>query len=248
MNKIYIYEDTFLNLLTLIAYLTQYHVTPTNIKTSNYSPNLFEENITLNLKNNPKIIAYLKENYSYPLKIMYYVYLSTDTNKELIIYYFYLNLQKYRHQLLNMRNLKCVSASLKISHYVQNEAHKLKGFIRFTELTNKVLYAKVNPTNNVLIILANHFKKRLPNEYWIIHDENHHLLSIYDKKNIYLINEKNLQLNLQSTSTTYEDLWCAFYDTIGIKERKNIRCQMNFMPKKYWSNIIEMRNQNEKSN
>ena len=41
--------------------------------------------------------------------------------------------------------------------------------------------------------------------------------------------------------------WQTFYNTIGIKERKNSRCQMNFMPKKYWPYIIEMSGENEKS-
>ena len=37
-----------------------------------------------------------------------------------------------------------------------------------------------------------------------------------------------------------EDLWKSFYNTIGIKERKNDRCRMNFMPKKYWKYILEV--------
>ena len=35
-------------------------------------------------------------------------------------------------------------------------------------------------------------------------------------------------------------MWKSFYDTIGIKERNNERCRMNFMPKKYWKYIVEM--------
>ena len=69
-----------------------------------------------------------------------------------------------------MRNLKCVDASLKISKYVSNENHKLKGFLRFQELENHILYAEISPTNNVLELLSIHFKKRLKNEYWIIKD------------------------------------------------------------------------------
>ena len=42
--------------------------------------------------------------------------------------------------------------------------------------------------------------------------------------------------------------WKDFYKTIGIKERKNDRCRMNFMPKKYWKYILEMSDENEKSN
>ena len=37
-----------------------------------------------------------------------------------------------------------------------------------------------------------------------------------------------------------EELWKSFFKTIAIKERVNKKCQQNFMPKKYWKNILEM--------
>mgnify|MGYP002515244924 CR=1 FL=1 len=39
----------------------------------------------------------------------------------------------------------------------------------------------------------------------------------------------------------YRELWKSFYRTIGIKERYNPRCRMNLMPKRFWSNMTEMR-------
>ena len=43
-------------------------------------------------------------------------------------------------------------------------------------------------------------------------------------------------------------MWKTFYNTIGIEERKNNRCRMNFMPKKYWKYILEVGDINEESN
>ena len=37
----------------------------------------------------------------------------------------------------------------------------------------------------------------------------------------------------------YQQLWKLFFKTIAIQERKNARCQMQFMPKKYWQDLIE---------
>ena len=37
-----------------------------------------------------------------------------------------------------------------------------------------------------------------------------------------------------------EELWRVFFQTIAIKERKNLRCQQSFMPKKYWQDMLEM--------
>ena len=37
----------------------------------------------------------------------------------------------------------------------------------------------------------------------------------------------------------FQNLWKCFYNTISIKERKNPRLQMQYMPKKYWQDLIE---------
>ena len=44
-----------------------------------------------------------------------------------------------------------------------------------------------------------------------------------------------------SNEEMFDDLWKTFYKTIGIKERKNERCRQNFMPKKYWQYITEVK-------
>ena len=246
--KTYIYEDNFVSLITLINHLINLKIKPDDIKPINHEVNLFSEDININLKPDYKLVSTLAKNNNSIFKILTNVYLSSDPKKELIIYYFYLNYLKYDNSILLRRNLKCVAKSLEISSYVSREAHKLKGFVRFKELANHVLYAKINPTNNVITILSNHFKTRLKNEFWILHDTQRGIISIYDKKNYYLIPEENIKIDNSYNDDFYTDLWCTFYDTIGIKERKNDRCRLNFMPKKYWQNIIEMRNEIEKSN
>ena len=118
-------------------------------------------------------------------------------------------------------------------------------------VNNKFLFAKIKPDNYILELLSQHFSKRLKNELWIIKDEKHNILSIYDKKNFYIVNAKDLQLlelNNIEKNEKWEKLWKTFFNCIAIKERENRRCQMSFMPKKYWSNIIEMEGNDEKNN
>ena len=173
----------------------------------------------------------------------YYVFLSCEENKELIIYYYLLNYLKYGSNLPNMRNLKCVSEMLRIHKKVGNEAHKMKGFIRFKELKNNLLYASFAPDNNVLELISIHFKKRLAHEFWLIKDEKRKIISVYNKKEYYILNEENFNLKellFSENEEIFGKLWQTFYDTIGIKERENPRCRMNFMPKKYWPYIMEV--------
>lgn len=249
-NKIYLYDGTFSTLMDLITQLLAFKTKPLNIcNQNNYLPSLLDETIELKLDNNFDIskIKVTKKI----LKTIYYVYLSTDEHKELIIYYFLLNALKYQDKIFTMRNLKCVNSTLKIAKYVSNENHKLKGFLRFQELENHILYAEISPTNNVLELLSIHFKKRLKNEYWIIKDVGRNMYSIYDKKKYYLISGNNmniLEIKNNEQEENIKKLWTTFFNTIGIKERRNKRCQMNFMPKKYWKYMTEMSEKYEKSN
>lgn len=249
-NKIYLYDGTFSTLMDLITQLLAFKTKPLNIcNQNNYLPSLLDETIELKLDNNFDI-SKIKVTKNI-LKTIYYVYLSTDEHKELIIYYFLLNGLKYQDKIFTIRNLKCVNSTLKIAKYVSNENHKLKGFLRFQELENHILYAEISPTNNVLELLSIHFMKRLKNEYWIIKDVGRNTYSFYDKQKYYIIADENINLKTLGAiekEKEVENLWVTFFNTIGIKERKNNRCQMNFMPKKYWKYIIEMEGAYEKSN
>jgi len=248
MNNIYIYKDTFISLLNLIDLLIQNNITPHNIKDETYNPTLFDNLINLDIKYEENIVEKIDKII---LRYMYDVFISNNEFKELIIYYFYKNYLKYGFKILNMYNLKCVFQTRKISKYVRNESHKYKGFIRFKELKNNSLYAEIEPKNNILFLISNHFKNRLKNEYWIIKDNKHNLISIYDKNDFYIFDSNKFKLldsSFNDNELLYQDLWKDFYKTIGIIERKNDRCRMNFMPKRYWKYLIEMEDENEKSN
>jgi len=249
MNNIYIYNN-FVDLINLINYLICNKIKPFNIKNNFYNPSMFDNLIYLNLKENniQKFINLIGEN---NFKIIYYVYLSKNDNKELIMYYFSLNACIYKDRIIYQRNLKCVNETLKISNYVKHENHKFKGFTRFKELNNNVLYAEIEPTNNIIFLLSKHFKNRLKNEYWIINDKKRNIISLYNRNNFYIldgIDYKLINIKYSTNEELFQNLWKSFYKTIGIESRKNDRCRMNFMPKKYWKYIIEMDDVYEKSN
>ena len=44
---------------------------------------------------------------------------------------------------------------------------------------------------------------------------------------------------LSDEEKKYEELWSTFFKTIAIKERTNKRLQMQYMPKKYWKDLVE---------
>jgi len=250
-NYIYIYQNNFLSLLNLIKYLLVNRIIPQNIKQTTYTANLFEETIQLDILEEEEVINEIMTATSQEIvNTIYKVFLSTHQNKEILIYYFLVHSLKYQNKIFYMRNLKSVSEVLRIAKYVGHEAHKMKGFLRFKELKGNVMYAEIAPENDIIFFLSKHFKERLKNEYWIIEDKKRNLVSIYNKKDFYITSSENftlLEKELSECEEDIEELWKSFYKTIAIKERTNRRCQMNFMPKKYWKYIIEMSDEYEKS-
>ena len=239
MNNIYLYDGSFDSLITLIFNLINKNIKPDNIKSEyEIEYNLIDKFLYLNEMNE------YKNNLSdYLMSIIYRVYLSNDERRELIIYYFIKNSLIYKDKILNHRYLNCVLHTIRIWKNVNEEAHKLKGFLRFKEMNNNVLYAEMSPKNNVIFILAEHFKRRLKNEYFLIKDMNRNIYVFYDKNKILYLNDENikeLKLNRSDKEMEMEKLWKDFFETIGIKIRKNYKTQRNFMPKRYWKYMIEM--------
>lgn len=123
------------------------------------------------------------------------------------------------------------------------ECHRLKGLLRFMELDSGIYYASIHPDHLILEPLGQHFVRRLSSQNFIIHDQTHHLAFLYNTKEYQIIDDvPDFSPTLSSDEKTYQTLWKTFFETISIKERKNPRCQMQYMPKKYWQDLIEMQN------
>ena len=94
-----------------------------------------------------------------------------------------------------------------------------------------------NRYGDIRVLIA-HFKNRLSNEKWIIYDENKDKAVFYDTKDIRIL--EDIKLDFKNSEDEYEKMWKTFIKAVTIKERKNLRCQRNFMPKKYWKNLLEV--------
>ncbi len=239
MNKVYLYDSKYSSLISWVIELLKHKIVPFNIKSNDeYEISLLEETVFLEVdKNNMDYFYRLPKRI---IRAVYYLFLSDHKDKELIIYEFLKNAFKYKEKVFEYRNIDAVNETIKVSKYVGSEAHKYKGFVRFKYIESKFYYAEIEPNNNIIGILARHFKERLKTEPWVIRDLKRNIYAFYDlKKVFYLKDVGELKIN-SDTEENYEDLWKTFFKTIAIKERNNPRCQMNFAPKRYWNHMLEM--------
>ena len=132
-----------------------------------------------------------------------------------------------------------------LSRTTANEAHHLLGFLRFSELENGVLFSTIHPKNNALPILAEHFTDRLPQENFIIYDENRQLAAVHAAgKNFMLVDASGIDQDLlkrtSEKESAYQKLWLTFFDQIAIQARINPKLQVQNIPKRFWGDTPEL--------
>lgn len=147
--------------------------------------------------------------------------------------------------------IKSVEAVDKAVYRLSREAHKFKGFVRFRRLTDDTYYAVIEPEGNVLPLIAGHFIGRFADQNFVIHDVVREIALVYSArekvseiKRLTGVDEKLLNYEktdlLHEEEEEYIDLWRTFFQSVSIEGRENLRCQRNFMPKKYWKNLVEV--------
>lgn len=140
-----------------------------------------------------------------------------------------------------------IRTAFELARNVNCEMHHLYGFLRFRELENGVLYAKIGPKNNVVTLMAPHFADRFPMENFIIHDDLRQIFVIHPAGKEWLVVTENEFSNFHLPGNSKEEmrfqsLFIEFCHTIAIKERKNTALQRNMLPLRFQDYMIEFAN------
>lgn len=151
----------------------------------------------------------------------------------------------YGARVLHYLGNPCVARVFELSRSIQNEAHHLFGFLRFQELANGVLFSTIHPKNDCITILAEHFTDRLPQENFMIYDENRKTAAIHAAgKDFMLVDASELDETLlhrfSEKEEAYQKLWKAFFESIAIEARANAKLQTQNIPKRFWNDTIEL--------
>ncbi len=172
---------------------------------------------------------------------IYYAFLSSGEHKEFAIYNYLMlgfKLGRNANNMLTDKNVFTVSA---LWQNVSRETDKLKGFMRFSVMNGGVQYCRFSPENNLLPLMLSHFSARFMGIPLVIHDTKHSLLGIYDTKDKYIVSaEAFVPPDKSDNEEEFEKMWKLFYDTIGIKERKNPKLMKQMMPARYFRHYWEM--------
>lgn len=167
-------------------------------------------------------------------------YLTCLVQKELYILRFLRLGYLHGPSVMDMLTDETVNILFKAVNHLKKESHQLKGFLRFS-VYQDVLLGQIEPKNQVLPLLTQHFCQRYREERFFIYDKTHSMALAYEPYQSSIIKVENLMLSEpDEKEKSFRELWRLFYDTIEVEGRHNPRCRMSHMPKRYWKHMTEL--------
>lgn len=171
---------------------------------------------------------------------------SHDPRKADAIYRFIILALKLGARVMNHLTDPHVQLMMELERHTANEIQREIQFVRFEELENGVLFARINPENALLPYLAEHFSDRFSGENWVIADTVHQMVLTHERdKGCSLARVENvdfdaLSLTCSENEQLWQKLWKSFVDTIAIKERINPKLQQQMLPLRFRKYMKEL--------
>lgn len=208
-----------------------------NYSTLSFFENYIEAKTDFSLAE--KVCRSIKEKLSDD--VYFHVYraaLSFNSDRASCIYRFLQKAFRYGPSVINALSDADVVRLFELDRQVGREAHSYLEFVRFEELKNKVLAARINPKSNILPLIEEHFSDRLYPENWIILDTKREFAAVHRARGssfFCTLSEEQLIgfCEFSKEEQSFKQLWKTFFDTIAISERVNPELQKNMMPLRY---------------
>lgn len=203
-----------------------------------FQQTLFDEYIHIDgdFSKAEKVIRSIRRNISEEAYLnVYYATLCADEDSLQTIYNFLRVGFAVGNTVLGQYANSHVMKLLEIRRRVSNEAHHFREFSRFQSLDSKVYVSHLEPKNDVIMLVGNHFSDRMPSEHWMIIDDNRKTACVHVKNGEnylrYLTDEEFETLRqTESYEDEYTCMWKTFFHAISIEQRKNYICQRNLFP------------------
>ncbi len=230
------YDGSFEGFLSSVVYSYTHHKIPDTIQAEHPVQTLFETPLFIptNTQEGKRLFDAIHQKLGREiLERIYHGYLCDElpTERDLLLY---IRMGFKNKNLLRDLSHPTVYAVEQYQKRLLSQRHRMLGFLRFEELHDGVLYAKMTPSCNVLPLLGTHFAKRFGNEHFIIHDLKRKTALIYqhNEAHIHHVAEFEQPKSAQNEAH-FQSLWHSFFNTIAIKERHNPKLQRQWVPLRY---------------
>lgn len=243
---VFLYDGSFEGLLTCI--FDAFYKKPDSVfiyKRDKYHPNFLEQPVIVetDMEKFQRVYSSIPKRISkHAAEIVYRAWLSDDEKAENLIYYFLKLGYKMGGKVCDYIQDPYINEIIGLNRKVGLESHRFLGLLRFQEIEEGIFYARYEPDHNITVLIAPHFAERLGDQPFIIHDKKRNICAVCDGTELIMTDiNPNIPADVTATEDEFASLWRTFFRTIAIKERKNLRTQANFMPRRYWKNLTEMK-------
>jgi len=185
-------------------------------------------------------------------RLLRYAFFSELPGREEALGEFYQAVLRFGREADRHYELPGVVKTVEMAKRTGRDVHRWKGFLRFRLLGDGVFYAPFEPDHNVLPFLTAHFRKRLGDQEWMVHDLKRSIAALCREGRVGYARVEAPGWLLRSPSLRdapdgfyaeeeerFQDLWKGFFRSIAIESRKNLKLQRQFMPKKYQKYLLE---------
>jgi len=250
----YLYDGSFEGLLTAVALAVKSGRSVRTIQASgNYSPGLFDGPVTVPTDPDQaaRLFTYLEGVSARAARLCLDAYLGEERDIGLHLVRLVRLCLAHGARAAELYSDDSIGHLTRLSRKVRGEAHRLCGLIRFRILHDQLQYAPFESDYKVIGFLAGHFRERLANRRWILHDLGRDLALYWDGHELRQI-EIDPQFreevrhqgevpegHLDSREYAIQQLWQTFHTVIAIADRKNRRLQRGLMPCRYWKYLTE---------
>ena len=241
---ILLYDGTFEGFLSLVYEVYYKKLKPTKIYKTLPNEILFEEILEINSSKESGIKVLNAIKTKFPKEILekiLNIFMCDSKEFEMALLEYIVIGFKDSKQLYNINN-SCVFYLNSLEKELFKNVHKMTGFVRFEELEDGTLYAKVESKFNVLYFLGKHFLKRFNNQNFIIHDLNRRIAFVkinetFSIQEVAFFDEPNYSPNEEK----FQKLWKSFFSGVTINERTNLKLQTQMVPLLYRTYMSEFK-------
>jgi probable DNA metabolism protein len=120
------------------------------------------------------------------------------------------------------------------------EIHRLHGFVRFMETASGALYAPITPDNDICDLLLPHFRARLTNYPFVLHDIRRKKAVVYDGKNAFNAYLPHADVVISADEQAWQCLWKEYYQSVNIPSRERLKQMRAELPVRYRTHLPEL--------
>ncbi len=170
---------------------------------------------------------------------LFYLLRSGRPDREQIAFRYFRLLAESKRPVRGMLAEDGVRDAAELIRTVTQEIHRMHGFVRFMESASGALYAPLLPDNDIVDLLVPHFRARLREYPFVLHDVKRKKAAVYDGENVFLAPLERAEVALSADEQGWRELWRRYYRSVNIPERERLKQMKGYMPVRYWKFMPE---------